>query len=83
MLPEQMVKDGAILFMDPLHLVDVLGHSLHADEGVHEMLMFLSFRRRHVLQLLQEQRVFQYPLDWLDQIGLQGSGLLPFGVAGH
>jgi hypothetical protein len=28
-LPEQVVEDGAVLFVDALHFVDVLGHLLH------------------------------------------------------
>ncbi len=38
MLPEQVIEDGAVLLVDSLHLVDVLGHLLHGDEGVHEVL---------------------------------------------
>ena len=40
-LPEQVVKDGPVLFVDPLHLVDVLGHSLHPDQGFNQMLLLV------------------------------------------
>ena len=34
MLPEQMVEDSTILLVNPLHLVDVLGHLLHPNQSL-------------------------------------------------
>ena len=77
-LPEQVVKDGPVLFVYPLHLVDVFRHSLHPEEGVDEGLVGLApaplFAGRtgsQVLQLLQEQGVLEDPLNRLDQVGLE------------
>ena len=48
-LTEEVVKDGAVLFVDALHLVDVLGHFFHAFqcvckvEDVLKALLFLVF----------------------------------------
>ncbi len=38
MLPEEMLKDRSVLFMDSLHLVDVLSHLLHSNQGLGQML---------------------------------------------
>ena len=80
MLPEQVVEDGPVLLVDPLHLVDVLRHLLHADERLHQVLLLVRPRLTQLLQLLQQQRVLEDPLDGLDQVGLQGGAVLLTGV---
>ena len=40
-LSEQMVEDSTILLVDPLHLVDVLGHLLHANQRLNQVLVFV------------------------------------------
>ena len=80
MLPEQVVEDGPVLLVDPLHLVDVLRHLLHADERLHQVLLLVRPRLTQLLQLLQQQRVLEDPLDGLDQVGLQGGAVLLPGV---
>ena len=86
-LPEEVVKDGPVLLVYPLHLVDVLGHPLHSEEGVPEgpvgLLLGPGADGAQALQLTQQQGVLQYPLDGLDQVRLQGGGLLAVGVAGQ
>ena len=79
-LPEQVVEDGPVLLVDPLHLVDVLRHLLHADERLHQVLLLVRPRLTQLLQLLQQQRVLEDPLDGLDQVGLQGGAVLLTGV---
>ena len=45
-LPEEMIKDGTVLFMDSLHLIDVLGHFLHADQSLHKVLRKERVKKR-------------------------------------
>lgn len=33
-LTEEMIKDGSILFMNPLHFVNVLGDLFHSNQGI-------------------------------------------------
>lgn len=42
------------------------------------MLLAVLVRQRH--ELLEQQRVLQHPLDRLDEVGLQGGGVLLGGV---
>ena len=71
-----MVEDGAVLLVDPLHLVDVLGHLLHAGQSLAQVPLLLRALGRQRLQLAQQQRVLEDSLDRLDQVGLQGRGVL-------
>ena len=41
MLPEEVIKDCSIFFVDSLHLIDVLGNSLHTYQGLHQMLLLI------------------------------------------
>ena len=81
-LPEEVVKDGAVLFVDPLHLVDVLGHLLHALEGVDKVLILGAVGVGQVAQLLQQERVLEDPLDRLNQVGLECGRVLLTRIAG-
>ena len=65
-LSEQVVKDGAVLFVDALHLVDVLGHFLHAFQRLQQMLVLRAVALRQTAQLLQQQGVLEDPLDRFD-----------------
>ena len=65
-LPEEVVEDGAVLFVDALHFVDVLGHLLHALERLHQMLVLRAAALGQTAELLQQQRVLQDPLDRFD-----------------
>jgi hypothetical protein len=40
------------------------------------MLLFIRPLHREVFELLQKEGIFQDPLDGLDQVGLQGRGML-------
>ena len=41
MLPEQVIKDSTVLLVDPLHLIDVLRHLLHSNQGLNQMLVLV------------------------------------------
>ena len=41
MLPEQVVEDSTVLLVNPLHLVDVLSHLLHSNQGLNQMLVLV------------------------------------------
>ena len=41
MLPEEVIKDCSIFFVNSLHLIDVLGNSLHTYQGLHQMLLLI------------------------------------------
>lgn len=49
-----MVKDGTVLLVDALHLVDVLGHLLHALQCLDQVQMLGRVRIGQVAQLLQQ-----------------------------
>lgn len=76
MLPEEVVKDGPILLVYPLHLVDVLCHLLHCDERLSQLLLLIRPQPRQVLELRQQQWVLEDALDRLDQVRLQCRRLL-------
>jgi hypothetical protein len=40
-LAEEVIEDGPVLLVDPLHLVDVLGHALHPDQGLNQVLLLV------------------------------------------
>jgi len=65
-LPEQVVEDGAVLLVDALHLVDVLGHLLHTLQGLGQVLVLRAAAIRQAAQLLEQQRVLEDPLDRFD-----------------
>lgn len=44
------------------------------------MLLALVVRQRH--ELPEQQRVFEHPLNWLDEVGLEGGGMLFGGIPG-
>lgn len=41
MLPEQVVEDSTVLLVNSLHLVDVLSHLLHSNQGLNQMLVLV------------------------------------------
>jgi len=47
------------------------------------VLVLVRVRVRQILELGEEQGVFEDPLDRFDQVGLQGSRVLLLGVAGQ
>ena len=47
-----------------------------------KMSVLISARLSEVLELLQQEGVFQYPLDGLDEVGLQGGGMLLSRIPG-
>ena len=57
MLPEKVVKDSTVLLVYPLHLVDVLGHLLHADEGLDQVLVLVRVGVRQVLRKRENVRI--------------------------
>ena len=79
-LPEEMVEYRPVLFVYPLHLVDVFCHLLHPREGLGQVLLLVRPVRGQGLELLQQQRVLEDPLDGLDEVRLQRRGVLLPGV---
>lgn len=51
-LPEQVIEDGTVLFVDSLHFVDVLGDLLHALERFDQVQVLGGVRVGQVAKLL-------------------------------
>ena len=51
-------------------------HLLHAGEGLSQLVGLLALRAGEVLELREEERVLEDPLDRLDQVRLQRRRLL-------
>ena len=51
MLPEEVVKDSAVFFVNPLHLVNVLRHSLHTYQGLNQVLLLIRVWCRQGFEL--------------------------------
>ena len=62
--------------MNPLHLIDVLCGLLHAGQSVGQPLMLFCAWRSGSLQLCEQKRVFENPLDGFDEIGFQCGRML-------
>lgn len=79
-LPVQVVEDGSVLLVNPLHFVYMFCNPFHAFESFCEVVVLLCDGVREVLKLLQQERVLEDPLDGLDEVRLQGKAVLPFRV---